>query len=55
MKATGIIRKIDYLNSLGVKIVYLSPINYSTLRYDHYAVTDYKEIDPDIGTFSDLD
>lgn len=51
----GIIRKIDYLNSLGVKIVYLSPINYSTLRYDHYAVTDYKEIDPDIGTFSDLD
>ena len=50
----GIIEKIPYFTSLGVGILYLSPINYSKLRYDHYAVTDYSLIDPDIGNFEIL-
>ncbi len=51
----GIEEKLDYLESLGVEILYLSPINLSTLRYDRYAATDHMEIDPIVGTFEDLD
>lgn len=51
----GIEEKLEYLASLGVGILYLSPINYSTLRYDRYAATTHMEIDPDVGTFEDLD
>ena len=51
----GICEKLDYLKSLAVDIVYLSPINESLYRYERYASTNHMEIDPDVGTFEDLD
>lgn len=51
----GIEEKLDYLESLGVGIIYLSPINLSALRYERYAATNHMEIDPEVGTFEDLD
>ena len=50
----GIIKKLPYLSKLGVSVLYLSPINYSKYRYDRYAATDHKMIDPDAGNFTDL-
>lgn len=50
----GITSKMNYFKDLGVQIIYLSPINYSKYRYDHYAVTDLFKIDPYIGNEDDL-
>lgn len=50
----GIISKLPYLNSLGVKVLYLSPINKSYNRYDGYATIDYMQIDSDFGDFETL-
>ena len=36
-------------------IAHNSPINFSTFRYDRYAATNHLMIDPDAGTFEDLD
>lgn len=49
----GIIQKLDYIESLGVEILYLSPIVYSqsTHRYD---ASDYEMVDPYAGTMDDL-
>ncbi len=49
----GIEEKLDYLESLGVTIIYLSPIveSQSTHRYD---ATNYHKIDPYAGTDEDL-
>lgn len=52
----GIISKLDYLKSLGVTIIYLSPVfeSFSNHRYD---TADYFKIDPLFGTeeeFKDL-
>ena len=50
----GIIEKLDYIQSLGIDILYLSPIVYSqsTHRYD---ASDYEEVDPYAGTMDDLE
>ena len=50
----GIIKKLDYISSLGVEILYLSPIVYSqsTHRYD---ASDYEVVDPYAGTMDDLE
>lgn len=50
----GIEEKLDYLKSLAVGIIYISPINESLYRYERYAATDHKKIDSDAGTFEDL-
>ncbi len=50
----GIEAKVPYLHRLGVRILYISPINFSILRYERYAATNHMEIDPDVGTFEDL-
>ncbi len=50
----GIKSKLEYIKSLGVDIVYMSPINLSNLRYDRYASSDHFKIDPAVGTFEDL-
>ena len=49
----GIIQKLDYIKSLGVSILYLSPIvkSQSNHRYD---TGDYLEIDPYVGCKEDL-
>lgn len=49
----GITQKLDYLESLGVTIIYLNPISlaYSNHRYD---TSDYSTVDPVLGTEEDF-
>ena len=49
----GIISKLDYLQELGVTLLYLSPIfvSHSNHRYD---TADYSHIDPLVGTENDF-
>ena len=51
----GIEEKLEYLKKLGVDVIYISPINFSTYRYERYAATDHLKIDPAVGDFEDLD
>lgn len=51
----GLISKLDYLQSLGVKGLWLMPI-YPNQDGDHdYAVTNYRGVASDYGSLSDLD
>ena len=49
----GIIEKLDYINSLGVTVIYLNPIfkAYSNHRYD---TGNYMEIDPLLGSIDEF-
>ncbi len=49
----GIIEKLDYINSLGVSIIYLSPVVWSQSNH-RYDAADYKKVDPYAGTNEDL-
>lgn len=51
----GIISKLDYLQELGVDIVWLSPIYCSPLADQGYDISDYYSIDPRFGTMDDMD
>lgn len=50
----GIIKKFDYLVSLGIDAIWLSPIYKSPLVDYGYDVSDYRKIDPDYGTIDDF-
>lgn len=50
----GLISKLDYINSLGVKAIWLSPIHPSP-SYHGYDVTDYTKVNEKFGTESDFD
>ena len=49
----GIESKLDYLKSMGVQALWLSPIHKSS-SYHGYDVLDYTSIDPDFGTEDDF-
>lgn len=49
----GVTDKLDYLQQLGIKGIWLMPINPSP-SYHGYDVTDYEAINPDYGTVDDL-
>jgi alpha-amylase len=49
----GITEKLDYLQDLGVKGIWLMPIN-SSPSYHGYDVTDYYAVNPDYGTMEDF-
>ncbi len=49
----GVCQKLDYLKDLGIKTVWLMPINPSP-SYHGYDVTDYYGIEPDYGTMEDF-
>ena len=49
----GIEKKLDYIKSLGVSIIYLSPIVWSQSNH-RYDTSDYEKIDPYAGTNNDL-
>lgn len=49
----GITEKLDYIESLGVSIIYLSPIVWSQSNH-RYDTADYKKVDPYAGTNKDL-
>lgn len=50
----GIIDHLDYIASLGVRQIWLTPIHPSP-SYHKYDVTDYYAVDPDFGTLDDFD
>lgn len=49
----GVTEKLDYLKELGVKGIWLMPINDSP-SYHGYDVTDYYKINPQYGTMEDF-
>ncbi|MFD2334419.1 alpha-amylase family glycosyl hydrolase [Cohnella sp. GCM10020058] len=49
----GVTDKLDYLQQLGIKGIWLMPVTPSP-SYHGYDVTDYYAIDPDYGTVDDL-
>lgn len=51
----GITNKLDYLKSLGVGIIWLSPIYSSPMNDMGYDISDYKAINPLFGTMEDFD
>ena len=51
----GIISRLDYLQQLGVDVVWLSPIYTSPQDDNGYDIADYQDIDPTFGTLADVD
>ena len=51
----GIIAKLDYLQSLGIDVVWLSPVYRSPQDDNGYDISDYQDIDPMFGTLDELD
>ena len=50
----GLIDKLDYINSLGVTALWLSPIH-PAMSYHGYDVTDHTKVNPKLGTEADFD
>jgi glycosidase len=51
----GLIRRLDYLQALGVKGLWLMPINANADHAHGYWVTDFRAVDPAYGTLADFD
>ncbi|HEY5290261.1 MAG TPA: alpha-amylase family glycosyl hydrolase, partial [Caulobacteraceae bacterium] len=51
----GVTAKLDYVASLGVDGVWLSPFFASPMKDFGYDVSDYKAVDPRFGTLADFD
>ncbi|WP_026881628.1 alpha-glycosidase [Clostridium akagii] len=47
----GVIEKLDYLEDLGINLIYLTPIFKSSSNHK-YNTADYYDIDPEFGTLS---
>jgi len=50
----GLIDRLDYLRDLGVDCLWLMPIYPSPLKDDGYDISDFRAIDPAIGTVDDF-
>ncbi len=51
----GVISHLDYLDRLGVDVVWMSPVYTSPMDDNGYDISDYQDIDPLFGTLADLD
>lgn len=51
----GIISKLDYIASLGVDAIWVSPFFKSPMKDFGYDISDYRDIDPIFGTLADFD
>ena len=51
----GIIERLDHLQWLGIRGVWLSPVTVSPNADFGYDVADYYDVDPTLGTLADLD
>ena len=51
----GITAKLDYLASLGVGAIWITPCYKSPMVDNGYDVQDYRQIDPSFGTMADMD
>jgi oligo-1,6-glucosidase len=50
----GLLSHLDYLQCLGVDVVWLSPVYRSPMDDNGYDVSDYQDIDPLFGTLDDI-
>ena len=50
----GLIEKLDYVQSLGVTVLWLLPFYPSPLKDDGYDIASYEEINPTYGTIDDF-
>lgn len=50
----GIISHLDYIKSLGVTMIWVSPIYQSPMVDMGYDISDYQAIDPQFGTLDDF-
>ncbi|WP_456274625.1 glycoside hydrolase family 13 protein [Bacillus sp. AK031] len=51
----GIIEKLDYLNTLGIDVIWLSPVYKSPNDDNGYDISDYRGIMDEFGTMEDWD
>ena len=51
----GIVEHLDYLQELGIDVIWLSPVYRSPQEDNGYDVSDYRDVDPLFGTLEDLD
>lgn len=51
----GIISKLDYIASLGVDAIWVSPFFRSPMKDFGYDISDYRDVDPLFGTLADID
>lgn len=51
----GITSKLDYLERLGIDVIWLSPIYASPMDDNGYDISDYRDIAPEFGTLADFD
>lgn len=51
----GITRRMDYIASLGVDAIWISPFYTSPMRDFGYDIADYRDVDPIFGTLADFD
>ena len=51
----GIIQKLDYLQELGIDVVWLSPVYKSPNDDNGYDISDYRDIMDEFGTLADWD
>lgn len=51
----GIISKLDYVKSLGVDVIWLSPVYRSPNDDNGYDISDYLDINPEYGNMKDMD
>lgn len=51
----GIIQKLDYIQKLGVEVIWLTPVYQSPQNDNGYDISDYYDIEPDYGTMEDFE
>ncbi|MGD1822451.1 MAG: alpha-amylase family glycosyl hydrolase [Pleomorphochaeta sp.] len=51
----GLISKLDYIKDLGVDAIYITPFFPSPYFDSGFDVSDFFDVDPDVGTMEDLD
>ncbi|CAN5679984.1 oligo-1,6-glucosidase [soil metagenome] len=51
----GIIARLDYVRSLGVDVIWLSPVYRSPQADNGYDISDYRAIEPMFGTLAEFD
>lgn len=50
----GIIKKLDYLSDLGINLIWIGPFYPSPLDDNGYDVSDFMNVDPQLGTLADI-
>src|SRR5436189_3624028 len=50
----GLMSRLDYLQDLGITVIWLLPFFPSPLRDDGYDISNYVDVNPSYGTLSDF-